>query len=477
MKTDKLVEDLEGVLRQAYRAGWGEGSLACNPTLDMRNEREDQFVASCNSARILARLRTEPSGDSAPDGVEGRERSYVRDMLARWNDAPEGTSDETEAGEAMHDFLARRFLASPPDSEELAGLRFDLSLAREEYRDVMEQWGKETAIAKRLLAAVEDPSRFWSEHDAETFLDEARQRLGFTPSEDGPEGERDCNCHPSDCTPGPECSPAPMAEWEGEPEEHPVLDAVLHYTEGYVTDADLVDEARTPTSEGGEREALERLVSAEDAKDAVVYMALRTWPDIMPEQAERVADTIRAALTGDAEPATPREPEPDCWEVEWPSDTHPRATWTFGGETREQAEDTVQRLRGPTGRIRPHWYGRSGKPITVQTSGGSRLDTPPGPPDAPPRPPRGHEDPDCRGFDLDGVPLISPENHFTRVWHDGPCRGPMLRHGDFVEIEDGSRLPRWECMACGAEVYAGLDARRFVVRRPVQPPTEGENDG
>lgn len=72
------------------------------------------------------------------------------------------------------------------------------------------------------------------------------------------------------------------------------------------------------------------------------------------------------------------------------------------------------------------------------------------------------------------MPLIQPENYFSRVWHDGPCRGPMRKdRTDTITIEDGSTLPRWDCMGCGASLYAGLDAQRFVVRRPVSPDDPG----
>lgn len=73
-------------------------------------------------------------------------------------------------------------------------------------------------------------------------------------------------------------------------------------------------------------------------------------------------------------------------------------------------------------------------------------------------------------IDLDGV---EPENGWHQVWHRGcPERGPMRWRRDHVGllIEDGTSLRLYECLGCGRFLYAGVDARRFIVTRPCPQP-------
>jgi hypothetical protein len=58
---------------------------------------------------------------------------------------------------------------------------------------------------------------------------------------------------------------------------------------------------------------------------------------------------------------------------------------------------------------------------------------------------------------------VWPENHWREVWHDAPCRGPMKRHSETLTIEDGSVLRLYECLACGARAYAGVDRQRRII--------------
>jgi hypothetical protein len=62
---------------------------------------------------------------------------------------------------------------------------------------------------------------------------------------------------------------------------------------------------------------------------------------------------------------------------------------------------------------------------------------------------------------------VSPENHFTRAFHDDPnCRSPMswlTRNMKSLEAENGDQLHLWECMGCGALVLAGLAKDRTIV--------------
>jgi hypothetical protein len=74
----------------------------------------------------------------------------------------------------------------------------------------------------------------------------------------------------------------------------------------------------------------------------------------------------------------------------------------------------------------------------------------------------------------EGVPDLWPENFWREVWHrdcpKSPCGIYVPVPGESMTIEDGSKLRLWKCLACGVRVYAGLDSRRFVVRRTAELP-------
>lgn len=68
------------------------------------------------------------------------------------------------------------------------------------------------------------------------------------------------------------------------------------------------------------------------------------------------------------------------------------------------------------------------------------------------------------------LPEISPESFWRDVFHvdcpEPPRCGIMKHLPDRLPIEDGSVLRGFECLNCGARLFAGLDAGRRVVRRP-----------
>lgn len=73
----------------------------------------------------------------------------------------------------------------------------------------------------------------------------------------------------------------------------------------------------------------------------------------------------------------------------------------------------------------------------------------------------------------DAVVRVWPECGWRDLWHQncshGPGRGIMKRYAGGLTIEDGTTLWRLGCLHCGAQCYAGVDAARRIVTRPVAP--------
>ncbi len=66
---------------------------------------------------------------------------------------------------------------------------------------------------------------------------------------------------------------------------------------------------------------------------------------------------------------------------------------------------------------------------------------------------------------------IEYENFGREVWHLDCERlrcAPMKHLAGRLTIEDGSELRLYECTVCAEQVYAGIDARRFIVQRGLQ---------